>query len=227
MINKKQRHKPDFLYEKKYWRNRYLVIGVDEVGRGAWAGPIVAGAVSIKLENVSINWENISINDSKKLPPKKRQELSKIIRRNALWGIGEVGVSHINRYGIISATAKAMRQAIANAKFKMQNSKLHKNPRIFVLVDAFHIKYIPGVGLGNQLAIIHGDQKSISVAAASIIAKVYRDNLMTRLNRESKYKKYGWAQSKGYGTTDHQERIKKYGLTRFHRKEFIPKSLPG
>ncbi|MDP3955217.1 MAG: hypothetical protein Q8Q15_02550, partial [bacterium] len=98
---------------------------------------------------------------------------------------------------------------------------------MFVLVDGFHVKYLRGIGLKNQKGVIHGDQKSISIAAASILAKVYRDKLMQSLSKQSKYKKYGWGKSKGYGTKEHQKAILKYGLTRYHRKEFVRTFLAG
>jgi len=206
--------KPDFRFEKGYWKKGYgVVIGVDEVGRGALAGPVVAGAVALKRGDSLLG---IGIDDSKRLAAKKREGLAKIIRKDAAVGIGEVGVAYINRHGIVKATQKAMRKSIANLK-------LHKNPKIFVLVDAFHVKYIPGVGLENQKAIIKGDQKSISIAAASIIAKVYRDKLMVRLGK--KYPKYKWRENKGYGTEKHLAAIKKHGPTKLHRLAFLPKGI--
>ncbi|MCL4390329.1 MAG: ribonuclease HII [Patescibacteria group bacterium] len=203
MISKK----PDFGFEKQAWRRGYkTVIGVDEVGRGALAGPVVAGAVSLKRTVLFKNGSFLDeIDDSKRLSAKKREELAKIIKQNAAWGIGEASVSFINKHGIVKATAKAMRSAVAQVA----------GDRQFVLVDAFHIKYIPGVGLANQRAIIKGDQKSLSIAAASIIAKVHRDRLM------KKRSVYGWRQNKGYGTAKHIAAIKKHGPSRFHRLAFV------
>ena len=127
-----------------------------------------------------------------------------------MWGVGEVGVGVINKVGIGRATQMAMRKALR--RFAPQG-------KVFLLVDAFHIKYLRGIGLKNQKAIIHGDQKSISIAAASILAKVYRDNLMRKLAKI--HPQYGWGRNKGYGTKEHQKAIIKYGLTRLHRKKFV------
>ena len=223
--------KPDLKVEKEMCRRGYqVVIGVDEVGRGALAGPVVAGACAIynlqfkiynKNSNFKLqisNWESLGIDDSKRLSAQKREELSKIIRKYAMVGIGEVGVADINKCGIVKATQKAMRSALRQAQ-----GKHYKKARIFVLVDAFHVKYIPGVGLKNQKAIIKGDRKSVSIAAASIVAKVHRDKMMVKLGR--KYPKYGWKQSKGYGTKKHLAAIRKYGVTRLHRLAFLPKDI--
>lgn len=180
-----------------------LVIGVDEVGRGALAGPVVAGAVAF-LAPTRI----IGIKDSKKLTAKTRETLAKLIKAEARWGIGEVGVGTINRVGIVKATEKAMRQAVA----KVRQGKCQ------VLVDAFHVKYIPGVGLKNQQAIIKGDEKVLEISAASIIAKVYRDALMAKIKN-----RYGWKRNKGYGTVEHIRALKKFGVTRLHRLAFVKK----
>lgn len=206
---------PDLKHEEQLWKKGYdLVIGVDEVGRGAIAGPVVAGACAISNFQFSI-FKNLGIDDSKRLTVRKREELDKIIRKEARWGIGEVGVATINKVGIVKATEKAMRSAIANCKLKIKNCKF-QNKKVFVLVDAFHVKYIPGVGLPNQKGIIKGDQKVLSIAAASIIAKVYRDELMANTKN-----RYGWKRNKGYGTAEHLAKIKKYGLTKLHRLAFV------
>jgi ribonuclease HII len=185
--------RPDFSFEKKYWRiGYYPVIGVDEVGRGAFAGPLIAAAAAMKIFNFQFLIFNerekiineilkLGINDSKKLSPKKRKKLEKIVKKYFYTGIGESSVSEINRLGIVKATEKAMRRALRLVA--LAQGKQLKGKR-FVLIDAFHVKYIPGVGLRNQKAIVHGDSKSISIAAASIIAKVYRDSLMRRLSKK-------------------------------------------
>lgn len=212
--------KPNFKLERLALKKGYeLVIGVDEVGRGALAGPVVAGAVAISNLPLGLtrgkqfsNWETLGIDDSKKLTVKKREELAKIIKRNAFWGIGEVGVVTINKIGIVKATEKAMRIAVA---------KINQR-KAFVLIDAFHVKYIPGVGLSNQKAIVRGDQKALSIAAASIIAKVHRDKILYRLYKNYKhYKCYKWNKNKGYGTADHIKAVKKHGVTRHHRLAFV------
>lgn len=222
--------KPDFKYESQFWRKGFgLIIGIDEVGRGCFAGPVVASAVvwpqPLKLKII----ESLGIDDSKKLKPKERERLAKEIKKYALaWDVTEVGVSVINRIGIGRATQKAMRKAvrdIVRLNRKKRDINQHNNitiqqySNVFILVDGFHIKYLRGLGLRNQKAIKHGDQKSISIAAASILAKVYRDKLMRRLSK--KYPRYGWGRNKGYGTREHQKSILRYGLTCYHRKQFV------
>lgn len=214
--------KPDFSYEKIYWkRGCHFVIGVDEVGRGAFAGPVVAAAAglkSLKLIANRLKTEgnilNLGIDDSKRLSPQKREQLDPLIKKYFHLGIGEASVYEINRYGIVKAVEKAMREAIK--KLIMQECK---NERMFLLIDGFRVKYIPGIGLKNQMGIIRGDQKSISIAAASIIAKVYRDSLMAKLSKG--FDKYNWSKNKGYGTKEHREAIAKYGVCNLHREKYI------
>jgi len=245
--------KPDFNYERQFWRKGFsVVIGIDEVGRGCFAGPVVAAAVAFApISNLKLKIENLGINDSKLLKPKEREQLAYEIKKYALaWDVTEVGVSVINRIGIGRATQKAMRKAVGDiARLKKKKTKkqysniaIQQYTNLFVLVDGFHIRYLRGFGLRNQKAIKKGDQKSISIAAASILAKVYRDKLMQRLskkypryewgrNKQSLFRAtnkdiYGWARNKGYGTKEHQKAIKEYGLTRYHRKEFVKNLFP-
>lgn len=226
---------PNFSYEKKLWKRGFgFVAGADEVGRGALAGPVVGTAVVfLRFANLqALNYSNIRINDSKKLSAKQREKASKWIKRHSLaWGIGEVSVAVINKLGIAKATKMAFRKAIAKCNNRLQStgySLRHKKAVVssqkavdFLLIDAFYLPYTKNLRRKNQLAIIKGDQKSTSIAAASIIAKVYRDKLMVELSR--KYRRYGWNKNKGYGTKEHQEAIKKWGITRLHRKEFCRK----
>lgn len=153
------------------------------------------------------------INDSKLLKPRFREQLTKEIKKKALaWDMTETGVSVINRKGIKKATEKAMRKTISDLAREGY-------PPDFVLVDYFYIPYLRRLGLKNQKAIKNGDQKSFSIVAASILAKVQRDKIMRSLSR--KYPQYGWGRNKGYGTKFHQQAILRYGLTRFHRKQFV------
>lgn len=197
---------PSLRYEKALWNKGYqLVAGVDEVGRGAWAGPLVAAAV-ILPPNISIPKE---LRDSKQLPPTLRLELADWIKKvTTLYAIACSQVTFINRHGIVAATQRAFRAAL---------KKLSPD---FILVDAFHIRYLPKK---KQKAIIGGDQKVVSIAAASIIAKVYRDNLMEKLHY--RYRDYHFANHKGYGTQKHKEAILKHGLCPIHRIHFVPKEL--
>lgn len=199
------------------------------MGRGCFAGPIVAGCVVFPLR-IEIP-EDIEINDSKQVKPRKREILARWIKKNTIaWGVGNIPVSVINRLGMAKATKKAFRQAISQAQKRLKK-------RIdYLLIDAFFIPYLAGLPTrrtkdkkgrwrkrvaGKQLAIIDGDQKSITIAAASIIAKVYRDKIMLRLSKNPKFKNYGWGRNKGYGTKEHQGAIKKYGVTRYHRTVFV------
>lgn len=210
--------KPTFSEEKKLWQRGFkFVVGVDEVGRGAFAGPVVAAAVVFQPKIVNLRpheGQKIIIDDSKKLKPRQREKSAIWIKENAIgWGIGEVGPSFINRLHMARATKMAFRQAIADCQKKL---KIRLD---FLLIDAFYVPYVRGLRRKHQKAIINGDQKSFSIAAASIVAKVYRDKLMQKLGR--KYTGYGWGRNKGYGTSEHQKAIKRYGLTRWHRKDFL------
>lgn len=220
---------PDFRFEKRLWKRGLRVVGgVDEVGRGCFAGPVVAGCV-VFSNLLSTNYHiPVTIDDSKKLRPRQREQASKWIYDNSLtWGIGEAPASLINRIGIAKASRIAFRRAIsqANSKLKAESHKL--SAVSYLLIDAFFIPYTRGLARKNQMAIVNGDEKVISIAAASIIAKVYRDALMRKIsNRRAGYSSpklqvYKWGRNKGYGTREHQEAIKKYGLTRYHRKKFV------
>ena len=225
------------LFEKRIWRRGFrLIAGVDEVGRGSFAGPVVCGAVALP-KNISRRKipGNIIINDSKKITDRQRRIADEWIRKNALgWGVGSSSVAEINKKGIVRATHSGFRRAIASLNRRL-NSRVE-----YLLIDAFYIPYIRYYPMrykkarknqklkdakAKQLAIINGDEKSLSIAAASIIAKVYRDNLMIRLSKDRKYSHYHWDRNKGYGTKEHIEAIKKFGVTRLHRRKFVEKIL--
>lgn len=203
---------PNFDFEKKYWDKGFVVIGVDEVGRGAVAGPVVAGAAMIREAGEArlapTVFQKLGIDDSKKLSRRKREELTPLIKKYFYWGIGEATAAEINKFGIVKATRLAMKRALRNASGKPLNKK------IIILIDGRHVK-----GIGHQEAIVKGDQKSISIAAASIVAKVYRDNLMRSLC--GKYPSYGFENHVGYGTSRHAEMIKKLGVLEIHRTVFV------
>lgn len=190
------------IFEKKYADFR-AICGIDEVGRGPFAGPVVAGAV-ILPKNHTI----LYLNDSKKLSEKKREELYDVIMEQAVAvGIGMVGPARIDEINILQATYEAMRMAIGSLKVKPD----------LLLNDAVTI---PQVDI-KQVPIIKGDAKSVSIAAASIIAKVTRDRLMVEYDRV--FPGYDLASNKGYGTRAHIEGLKKLGATPIHRMSFIGK----
>ena len=187
-------------YEKEY-DNYVYICGIDEVGRGPLAGPVVAGAVILPK-----NCDILYINDSKKLSAAKRDALyDEIMEKAVAVGLGYVSPERIDEINILQATYEAMRQAI---------EKLQPQPDL-LLNDAVTI---PGVDI-KQVPIIKGDAKSISIGAASIIAKVTRDRLMEEYDRM--YPEYGFASNKGYGSAEHIAAIKEYGPTPIHRKTFI------
>ena len=187
-------------FEDKY-PDHSLICGIDEVGRGPLAGPVMAGAVILPKD-----CEILYINDSKKLSEKKREELYDIITDRALaWAVGEASHERIDEINILNATYEAMRTAIAS---------LDQTPTL-LLNDAVTI---PGISI-KQVPIIKGDAKSVSIAAASIVAKVTRDRLMTEL--DEKYPGYGFASNKGYGSAAHIAALKEMGPCPIHRKSFI------
>ena len=187
-------------YEEKYKEFDYIC-GIDEVGRGPFAGPVVAGAVILPKD-----CRILYINDSKQLSEKKREELYDVIMREAVaCAVGYATPERIDEINILQATYEAMREAI---------SKLDPGPDI-LLNDAVTI---PGVAI-RQVPIIKGDAKSISIGAASIVAKVTRDRLMEEYDKV--FPEYGFASNKGYGSAAHIEALKKYGPTPIHRRSFI------
>lgn len=192
------------IYERKYGDYAYIC-GIDEVGRGPLAGPVVAAAVILPKDcNI------LYINDSKKLSEEKREALYDEIMEQAIAvGIGVVSHERIDEINILQATYEAMRQAVG---------KLSVQPDL-LLNDAVTI---PGLSM-KQVPIIKGDAKSISIAAASIIAKVTRDRMMVELDRF--YPEYGFAGNKGYGSGAHIEAIKTVGPCKIHRKTFIKNFL--
>lgn len=178
-------------YEKKlYKENITLIAGVDEVGRGPLVGPVVAAAVILPK-----NYKLEGLDDSKKLSEKKREKLFPIIMKDAIAvGIGEVSAKEIDEINIYEASRKAMMIAIENLSVKPE----------YILVDAMPLF----IDTPHE-AIIHGDALSLSIAAASVIAKVTRDNMMIELDK--KYPMYGFKKHKGYPTKLHLENLKKYG----------------
>ena len=194
-------------YERGLWEAGYdLVAGIDEVGRGPLAGPVVAAAVILPKE-----CKIEGVNDSKKLSAKKREDLYDIILEKAVsYGIGVVSNERIDEINILQATYEAMREALSQLKPKAE----------YILADAVTIPMVST----PQRGIIKGDAKSMSIGAASIVAKVYRDRMMEAY--EEVYPGYGFASNKGYGAAEHIEGIRKQGITPIHRKTFVKNFLP-
>ena len=179
-----------------------IIAGVDEVGRGSLIGPVYAAAVIL---NKSVNKKILK--DSKSLTKTKREILSKYIKENSIWAIGKASVKEIEKINVLQASLLAMKRAI---------KKLQKKPSL-VLIDG---NKLPEIKNYNLRSIVKGDQKIPSISAASIIAKVTRDKVITTLGK--KFKGYYWDQNYGYGTKQHLRAIKTLGITNQHRKTFSP-----
>ena len=178
------------------------IAGVDEVGRGCLAGPVFAAAVILK-DNIDIK----DIKDSKKIPFKKRLELSKYIKKKSIYALGIATVEEIYKINILNASLLSMKRALL---------KLNKKPSIAYIDGPFAPK---DVNIKCK-TFIKGDEKITCISAASIIAKASRDLFMIKLSK--KYPMYGWHKNFGYGTSEHLQSLKKYGLTKLHRKKFKP-----
>ena len=193
---------PDLSIEKnKNNLNYKLIAGVDEVGRGPWAGPVYSAAVILDISKIPAE-----INDSKKMSEKKRDEIYSRIVSEHHYSIGVADVNEIDELNILQASLLSMKRAITN---------LHLNPD-FVLIDGVHR---PNLDIDSE-NIIKGDSKSLSIAAASIIAKVERDQFMKKIDEE--YPCYNWKKNKGYGTKEHQNALNIHGISKHHRKSFSP-----
>lgn len=203
----------DFSLETQHWTNGYShIVGIDEVGRGAWAGPVVAAAVVfpsyVTLPKLP--------RDSKTLSERQRHELKAIIEMHALTiGIGEIPASEIDHSGIVPSTHQAMHAALTHLTITPD----------YYLVDGSPIPPISQISPTPQTALPKGDAISATIAAASIIAKVYRDELMKTLAQDSHYAAYGFEKHKGYGTAYHREAIVQHGPSSIHRTSFIPHDL--
>lgn len=192
---------PTYDIERSLGAPDAIICGVDEVGRGPLAGPVVTAAVILDPGNIPH-----SLNDSKKLSAKKRALISKEILATAECAFGEASLEEIDELNILHATMLAMQRAVANLPRKVDH----------ILVDGNRLPQFDA----PASAIIKGDQKSVSIAAASIIAKEKRDLLMKKLHEM--HPEYGWNQNSGYGTKMHMEALNLVGPSRFHRKSFAP-----
>lgn len=195
----------------------YYLIGIDEVGRGALAGPVIACAFSWrnKVRNKSTFPPVLNkLNDSKQLTKQIREELYGELIKYGVYAVGYASVLEIDAMNILNATFLAMKRAFE----RLQESISSSNNKPYILIDGN--KFNPYINC-RQLSIIKGDAKSSVIAAASIIAKVYRDRLMEKISKVKKFKRYGWIRNVGYGTSFHQRAIRKHGLTPLHRKLFV------
>jgi ribonuclease HII len=190
-----------------------LIAGLDEAGRGSWAGPVVAAAVVLPVQELlakrsgSLAKLLAGVRDSKQLTPKQREEIEPRIRAAALAvGVGSVPPKEIDRLGIVAATRQAMALALADLSLIPD----------FLLIDAL---FLPDVHI-PQKSIVKGDTLSLSIAAASIVGKVWRDRLMIALDAE--YPGYGFARHKGYGTPQHRVALAQHGPSPIHRFSFAP-----
>ena len=179
-----------------------IIAGVDEVGRGSLIGPVYAAAVIL---NKSIDKKLLK--DSKSLKKARREILSKYIKKNSIWAIGRASIKEIEKNNILNASLLAMKRAI---------KKLKKKPTL-ILIDG---NKVPVIENYNLRSIIKGDQKIPSISAASIVAKVARDKMITKIGK--KFKGYYWDENYGYGTRQHLKAIKSLGITNQHRKTFSP-----
>jgi ribonuclease HII len=190
--------------ERGFWsRGVHAVAGVDEVGRGPLAGPVVAAAVILPPDQLVDG-----VDDSKRLSEKRREALiGEILERALAVGIGAASPREIDRVNIRRATAVAMQRAVAHLAL----------PPEHLLVDGLPV---PELGMECQTAVVGGDRLVHSIACASIVAKICRDRLMARLAR--RYPQYGWERNKGYGTAEHREALLRFGPTPHHRRSFRP-----
>ncbi len=179
-----------------------IIAGVDEVGRGSLVGPVFAAAVIFKK-----NVDKKKIKDSKKLSKNKRNLLEKYIKKNSIWTIGSASLKEIEKLNILNASLLAMERSI---------KKLKSKPSL-IMIDGNRLPIMNGYKLKS---VVKGDQKVPEISAASIIAKVSRDRLISKMSK--KFVKYGWNKNSGYGTKQHLKAIKKFGVTKHHRKTFVP-----
>lgn len=198
---------PDLRFESALWAQNYLCLaGIDEAGRGAWAGPVSAGAVVLPpdpgvLERLS------DVRDSKQMLPHQRAYWAEVIQREAAaWGVGFASSQEIDMVGIVPATRLAMQRALDQLAIPPQH----------LLIDAVRLPDNPL----PQTSLIKGDARSLSIAAASVLAKTARDALLAQLDAE--YPGYGFARHKGYGTASHQEALQRLGPCSIHRFCFAP-----
>ena len=200
---------PNLSLERRLRAQGYhLIAGIDEAGRGAWAGPVVAAAVILPLDRRDLRAALRGVNDSKQLTARQRERFYDVIHEVALAvGVGGAGPGEIDRHGIVAATRAAMERAVA---------MLTPRPDA-LLIDAINLQSLISL---PQRSLNYGDSLSLSIAAASIVAKVSRDRALAAL--DARYPGYGFARHKGYGTAAHHAALKRLGVTEIHRKSYAP-----
>ena len=201
---------PDFSLEESLGLSTSaVIIGVDEVGRGPLAGPVTAAAVFVNRQKITLDLST-KIDDSKKIPQKKRATISKQIESMAIIGMGWASSGEIDQLNILEATMIAMQRAVLSLR-----KQIILDPD-YILIDG---NKVPSFDFPSK-AIVRGDEKSLSIAAASIVAKSKRDAFMTSLSKL--YPCYGWEKNAGYGTREHLVAIERNGITAHHRRSFKP-----
>jgi ribonuclease HII len=198
---------PTLDYETGLWQAGYLrVAGLDEAGRGAWAGPVAAAVVILPPENADIAKVLKGVRDSKQMTALQRERWAGVIRRETLWGVGLAECGEIDRIGILRATRLAMSRALETLPVAPD----------YLLLDAVLLRDIDT----DQTALIRGDGLSLSIAAASVLAKTARDRILSGM--EETYPGYGFCRHKGYGTRAHQSALEEKGACAGHRRSFEP-----
>ena len=201
---------PDFSLEESLGLSTSaVIIGVDEVGRGPLAGPVTAAAVFVDRQKITLDLST-KIDDSKKIPQKKRATISKQIESMAIIGMGWASSGEIDQLNILEATMIAMQRAVLSLR-----KQIISDPD-YILIDG---NKVPSFDFPSK-AIVRGDEKSLSIAAASVVAKSKRDAFMTSLSKL--YPCYGWEKNAGYGTREHLVAIERNGITAHHRRSFKP-----
>ena len=200
-------------HERTYFqRGHRYIIGIDEAGRGPWAGPVAAGAVCLPLERDDLSKVLRGVRDSKQMTVNQRQTLVETIKEIALvWGVGHATAAEIDEIGIVPATMLAMQRALEAA--------LHEEPfePSCLFIDDM---LLPELLHYPQISLIEGDSRSLSIAAASVLAKTWRDDHLLEMDAE--FPQYGFAQHKGYGTPAHRAALKQYGPSPVHRQSYRP-----
>ena len=204
----KVQYRPDLAIEFELLHDGCVrIAGLDEAGRGAWAGPVIAAAVILPLQRFNLVWSLEGVRDSKQMTPTQREIWASRIYQVALTvGIGVAAAEEVDRLGLIAATREAMKRALTD---------LHEPPE-HLLID--HLR-LPEVAF-PQTALTRGDSRVLSIAAASVIAKVTRDHAMVTL--DASFPEYGFARNKGYGTAEHRTALKRLGPCPFHRFTYTP-----